>query len=492
VTRTAHDIAHMLIAAGWRRRYLILIPIMIMPFLGLIASILATKVYEARMTILVQEPSRMNPFLNDLSVGTNVKDRVVALNALLHSEHVIGKVLTDIQRVGPTTPPRERAQLVQELSSQLKMQLIGSELVELSMRSPQPASLRPTLEAVSRRVIERLVSPEQEAVVGSENFLADQMKARRAELNKTEDALSDFQEKNAEKMPALYSVSVTRIASLQQKLEEKSIELSAAEALFDETAKRLAGTNPVVGRMEDKIVELTGELANLRSRYTSEHSQVQGAERRLARLQEERQSVLTATKDAWGGDMDRLWNMAAGKEVGGEKSATPLLISQMQRMQEMEARRASLRQEVEQIRHALAETQRAITQFGPIEQQQKRLERSVTSAREIHDTLSKRYEMARVVGALGRFEAPERIKIIDAPADPTRPLSPPHIIFVLISLIAGIGLGVGLATAAELLDPAIRRAADLASAAGLPLIAVIDFLDGTQEERGVLLEARAL
>jgi hypothetical protein len=41
------------------------------------------------MSILIQEPGKLNPFLEDLTVKTNLKDRMEALRALLTSRHVL-------------------------------------------------------------------------------------------------------------------------------------------------------------------------------------------------------------------------------------------------------------------------------------------------------------------------------------------------------------------------------------------------------------------
>ena len=60
------------------------------------------------MTVLVQEPARMNPFLNDISIGTNIKERMPALSALLRSEHILARVLTDIGELEPDADPRAR------------------------------------------------------------------------------------------------------------------------------------------------------------------------------------------------------------------------------------------------------------------------------------------------------------------------------------------------------------------------------------------------
>jgi hypothetical protein len=68
------------------------------------------------------------------------------------------------------------------------------------------------------------------------------------------------------------------------------------------------------------------------------------------------------------------------------------------------------------------------------------------------------------------LNAPGRIKVIDPPTDPvTRSSS--RLKFLAAGLIGSILIGIGLAWAAETLDPAIRYPEQLAKATGLPVLA---------------------
>jgi polysaccharide chain length determinant protein (PEP-CTERM system associated) len=480
VARSARDVFQSILAAGWRRRYAICVPILVMPFLGLAASLVAPKTYEAKMSVLVQEPARMNPFLNDISIGTNVKERMPALSALLRSEHVLGRVLLDLGELDLDADLKTRARAINELARAISVQLTGSELVDLRLRGRAAAGLGRKLEAVGTRFIERLLSPERGALVSSETFLDEQLKRRRADLDVAEYVLSEFRKRNADKLPALLNATIQRLATLAQKREERMMELATAEKLFADLRQRIASTNPVVGRLEEAIVQASSELAALRARYTDEHSDVLAVERKLARLQDERQAILESSAQFQQMDIDRLWNMAAGADTGDDKAAAPLLISQVQRLQDAEARRTTLRQDVDQLTRTIDEIQGSIAQFAPIEQHQKRLERAVEVARELHDSLAKRSEMAKLTGALGRYETPERIKIIDPPADPTGPVTPGRALFILGALIAGIVMGCGLATLLEFIDPTMRRLDDISAATGLAVIATINRIERGQ------------
>lgn len=465
------EVFSLLLAAGWRRRYLIATPILVMPALATLSAILVPKTYEARTTLLVQEPAKLNPFLNDLAVGTNVKDRMPALAALLHSRHVLDKVLVDTKLVDETVSQSRRQDMISLLSQAISVKLTGSDLIEIKIRGKHPDGLYPALKAVSTRFIERLVSPEQGAIVASQSFLETQLEQRRNALATAEAEFSAFKVRNADKLPALYAANVTRLGQLQQKLQEREMELATARAGFDDIRSRIGGANPVIGRLEEEIVRLTGELTGLRARYTDEHSEVQGVERRLRRTQSERATLLEASSSLKTMDLDRLWHIAANMAHGEEgKPQATLLMSQLQRLQDAQARRVTVEKDVEELRRMIAELQRTIGEFAPIEQEQQHLERAITAAREMHDQLLKRSEMARVTGALGRFEAPERIKVIDPPSVPVSPVGPGLLLYLLAGFVGGIAVGIGLAAITEFADQRLRLEQDFSSPSGLPVL----------------------
>jgi polysaccharide chain length determinant protein (PEP-CTERM system associated) len=460
-----------LISAAWRRRHMIVVPIILMPLLGLVSGLLAPKKFEARTTLLVQEPAKLNPFLNDLAVGTNVKDRMPALSALLHSQHVLDKVLMDTGQITTATSPSEREVLIARLSAAITVKLTGSDLIEIKVSGRRPQGLLRSLQSISNRFVERVVSPEQGAIVASQSFLETQLGQRREALAKAEKDYADFKVRHADKLPAIYAANVTRLGQLQQKLQEREMELATAQAGFSDIRQRIAGANPVIGRLEDEIVKLTGELTTLRSRYTDEHSQVQNIERQLKRTQEERRSLLEASSNLKDLDLDRLWNIAANMAGGDEaKQQTTLLMSQMQRLQDAQAKRVTLEKDVDELRRMIGELQTTIGTFAPIEQEQQSHERAIAAAREMFDNLLKRSEMARVTGALGRFEAPERIKVIDPPTEPSAPTGPGLLLFLIGGIVGGIFLGAGMAACAELMDQRLRKEDQFTGGLAIPVL----------------------
>ncbi len=456
---------------AWRRRYLIVIPLLVFPVLAFIAGRMTPKTYEAQATILVQETAKLNPFLNDLAVGPNLKERMPALQTLVHSAHILEGVLIDTGHIKPDTQPSDKAWQISRLSAAITVQLMGNDLVAFRMRGDNGKGMADTLNALSKRFVDRLLAPERSSITDSQIFLQQELDERLTRLNTVQETYAAFKQKNRERLPSLEVTLVTRIVALEQRLSDNRMQLQASKVELGDMRQRLIGTNPVIGRIEEDIMRSTRRLGELRSRYTEQHSSVQGEIRTLHRLEAERESLManaTAMKDA---DIDRLWNLAASSLAPEDGKAPALLVSQMSKLQETNSAFLRLQEETAALEKELDSLHNAIAETGPVMQEQKRLEESIRLAQESYDAIAKRFDNAQITGALGEFEAPERIKIIEAPSDPVVPVTPGSLLFALAGIVAGILAGAGLAGAAEVLDTRLRSRNQFETVTNVPVIA---------------------
>jgi uncharacterized protein involved in exopolysaccharide biosynthesis len=313
------------------------------------------------------------------------------------------------------------------------------------------------------------LSPERSTLASTRQFLADQLGERKAALEAAERELSELRIRYADKLPVLYASNLQRLATMQQQLQERTMQLASARANVEAVKQQMMGSNPIVSRLEESIVQVTSDLAALRARYTSEHSEVQSATRKLERLQAERQTYLGGAQAVESADLERLMSMAAAT-AGDAQKAPPLLVSQVLRLQEARARQATLEKDVETLTKAVNELERSIAEFAPIEQQQSQLEKKIASAREVYQTFTERFDKASTSYALGQFEEPERIKVIDPPQDPTIPITLPKFLFVVMGILAGLALGISLAIIGELLDARVRSNEQFTSLTGVPVL----------------------
>jgi len=455
---------------GWRRRYLIAVPILIVPILALVIGVISPKKFTSYTTILVQEAAKQNPFLEDLAVPTNLKSRMEALKALLHSRHVLAAVAVKQGLISKETPEEDREKVIAKLSKSLKAKLVGDDLIKIVLESDKPEGMRDFLWAVTLHFMKRVVAPQRSSITKSEAFLATEIEKRKKELVAAENNRADYKRKFAGELPTAHPSNVNRLATVRQAIADRRIALEGAIAARDSLKKRLAQTDPVVGRIEEAIVQGLSELAVLRGRYTDSHTKVQAAIRKLNSLQSERVKALRAIREITAEGMERLWNRASSQATAFDAKTQPLLISQLQKLQEADSRVSTLREEMDSLSLELSELERVVAAASVHEQRLIEIEREISVKKKMYDELAQRHQKAQVTGALERSEESERVKIIDPPFTPANPTNPSIIIFLVAGIIGGVSLGIGLALVAELLDTTLWRRDSLSTLVGVPVL----------------------
>ena len=477
MTHLSYRIFYILNGA-WRQRYVITIPILLLPILGLIIGTLAPKRYSAHTSLLVQETAKMNPFLEDLAVSAMVKERMAALETLLHRRHILTAVAEERGMITPQSSDRERDQTIDILSTALSVRMTGKDLIRIDYRAAKPEGMKETLEMVSKHFVEQLLAPERSSLTDSASFLKQHLKQRNNDLDQAETALADFKNENASEMPEHHANNIRRLNQLKQRLAERETELAGATRSLGGIDQQLSKTNPVVGRIEEQIIHIRSELALLKARYTDHHSKVQGTLRKLRRLEEHHQHLLSQKESGFASD--QLWDIAS-IQISSNKLAQPLLVSQLNNLQLARSRVDALEQESTSLRQIITELEQQTTRFGAHEQTLRRLERDLRVKRELYEDLLHRYEMARVTGSLGTFEQEKRIKIIDRPFTPTTPANLPLILFVIAGLFGGIAVGSALAIIMEFADNTIRRRDQAEALSGVPVLSRIPLIPSHPE-----------
>ncbi|MFA0085845.1 GumC family protein [Vibrio sp. 10N.261.51.F12] len=458
-------------SAAWRRRYAIVIPILLMPIIAFAISGVTPLKYKAHTSMLIQETAKMNPFLEDLAVSTMLKDRITALKTLLNSRHVLRSVAFDLGLINDNMRPDDIERIISKIAVSLKVTQLSKDFIKIEHTADRPDGMEALLESVSIHFIEELLAPERSSIRDSSEFLAIHIDKRKKELNEAELALADYYNRFSSSTPEMQNENLSRLASLRQTLAEKEAELSGVEKSLGTLDQQLSKTNPIVGRIEEQIIETRSALTLLKAKYTSNHSAVQAKNRELQRLEQERTLLLNSEQSSL--DSEQLWGIASASSGNDRTNLQPLLITQLHSLQLVRGKYESLKQETASLTTMIDDLTSTSQTYGSNAKQLLELTRDVGLKRQLYDELVQRYEMAQLTGSLSVFEQNKRVKIIDRPFTPSVPTNLPTFFFILAGIIGGIALGVGTAILLELFDTTIRTKQQLKQVSGLSIVTAI-------------------
>lgn len=463
-----------ILAGAWRRRYTIVIPILILPLFAALISVLSPKNYTSHTSMLLQETAKLNPFLEDLAISAMLKERINSLKILLHSRHILGSVATEQGLVDASTSPQKRDQIIAQLSQALSINMLGKDLIRIDYRSSEAQGMKSMLSVVSAHFIEQVLAPERSSMTDSSKFLAMHLNSRQLDLDRAETAMATFKDKYAQELPELYLTNVSRLSQMKQRLAEKKAEMAGATRSLGSINQQLSKTNPVLGLIEQKIVRLQGELALLRARYTEQHSKVISANKKLQRLELERQQLLANANDAI--SIDQLWAIGSNYQITSDPKKQPLLISQLEAMQQTSGKVEGLEEEVKSLHAMINLLERQLSTYGANASELSKLQREVMVKRDLYDDILLRFEKANITASLSVFEQDKRIKIIDSPFTPSTPSNKSLILFIISGIVGGILLGCGLAIVQELSDTSIYRRIQLEALSDAPVLTRIPYV----------------
>ena len=144
--------------ASWRRRYLLLTPVLAMLPLSLAAALVLPRSYETSALLLLQESARNNPFASELVSPEVIQQKVPGLEALLKSEQVLAPAIRSMQAAGLRKQENDLPAAIQNLRRSLSVELIGTDFLAIRLSGPKSQGLGQELSIVLSNFLEALLS----------------------------------------------------------------------------------------------------------------------------------------------------------------------------------------------------------------------------------------------------------------------------------------------------------------------------------------------
>jgi uncharacterized protein involved in exopolysaccharide biosynthesis len=414
---------------------LVFLPLIIVPFVVILLSMNVEKQYANHATILIEESSLLNPYLDKLEFSFELSKRIDALRTLVLSRKSLNEIINEVEYFKKPKSPDEINKLQKDLERSVSISLVGDELVYINFKWNERDQMKEILSLLVEKFIEKLLAPTKASLDSSELFFKKQLLEIRKELEGAEDKLAKFKRENRDTLPELLNINQGTLTSLEQKKQEKSIELSGAKAGLKTLKLQLSKTNPIMGKIEEQIIELELEIETLRAKYTDNHSILQIKIKKINKLKERKKELKTNNTKM---NIDSLWQIANTLPFGANKNKGALLLSQLINLEKSNNNLAQLENEIKMITEQIAVISKRLSSSSEIDKSLRQLQRDYKVKQDLYSKMLERYEMSKVTGKLVKYEGPDKVKTIERAYSPTTPINNSIIINSIIGIFLGI------------------------------------------------------
>lgn len=251
------------------------------------------------------------------------------------------------------------------------------------------------------------------------------------------------------------SIVADNLASLNMALNEATTDRIEAEARY-----RQAGAggrsvqalgNSAINNLRELRATLSSEYEELMVRFQPDYPKALAIQSRIVELDE-----------------------AIGRE---EARVAGAVRAEFQQAQERER---SLEQRVSSLKDDFLDLRKRSIQYNIFQQE-------VDTNRALYDGLLQRFKEIGVAAGIGV----NNVAIVDTANLPEKPSSPRLLLNLLVSLLAGLGLGAALAIALEQLDEAVSDPSELERTLGLPLLGSVPKVEDGTSPRDALVDRKS-
>jgi polysaccharide biosynthesis transport protein len=433
-----------------RERWLvILVPAILCFVAGVAAAFVLPTVYRSTATLLVESPQLPEDVLGVQGVDV-VDQRIAKFRQQVLSRPKLIELMQKHRLYPDERASKSLSEVIEDMRGATKIQAVAAEIqrsgsgrsstIAFSLSFDYKAASQ--AQAVAQDMVEQVLlldaTTNTEQAESTVRFLSEQATALQAQIS---DAEAQIEAIKAQNGLALSNPGMLAMAGPNGGFDVQIIALQRDNALL--RAQRAA--RQTAAERDPMVAAAEAELAAAQARYSEDHPDIMIVRRRLAEAQR-----LAASNQA----------KRPSDTIDEQIEANNAQIGVLQSMKAQELNRLS--------------TAQSAMALGPVVQQR------IAQEQQKLDLLNEQYERvaSRLLQAQGSARAEseqkgERLTVIDPPVVPEEPESPNRPLLIAGGAAAGLGLGLFLALAAELLIKPIRDMADIRMVTGaMPLVAI--------------------
>lgn len=339
-----------------------------------------------------------------------------------------------------------------------------SRLVDIRFTSPSPALSAKVANAYADNFIQTNLERKIQATSYGRDLLQRQLAQAKERLDETQRQLVQYAsaqriinlpgQPTAQGGTSERSLVADELQALNNSLSQATADRIQAEALYREQGRAGASgdalRNQAINSLRQRRAELSADYQRLMTQFEPGYAPARAIQAQVDQLDKS-----IAREEA----------RVTGSTEANFRQAT--------------LREQELRARVEKLKSSFLDLRTRSIQYNIYQQE-------VDTSRALYDALLQRYKEIGVAGGVGI----NNVVIVDPAVNPETPSSPRILLNLILSLIAGVGIGSLLVFAFDQLDEAITDPAEVERRLGLPLLGTVPKIDDI-EPRVALLDRKS-
>lgn len=511
---------HDYLAIGLRRKWYILIPLVVCALGSFGVYKYLPKVYRSTTLILVQ-PQRVPEAYVRPTVTETVASRLNTIGQEILSRTRLEQVIHEFNLFPELRNKVPMEGLVETMRRSIEVKVQGTPRTDrdqnsfsISHEGREPRTVMMVTNKLASLFIEENLKVRELRAEGTSEFIVKELGAVEEQLKKKEADIRLFRERNMGQLPQQLDANLRILERLQQQIKTTSENIRAAQdrnIVIQNQIEMLKKREPLqtarevrrdpatgierlpVERVPDDplVVQLNAlkrDLNNARSRYKETHPDVVDLKKKITNLEPRVKEILEhqdAEREA------RAKEVRARQEgVVVENLPPPAPDPETQRLltqyteqynaAALEAKR--LREEETDLKSQINLYQRRIEETPRREEELTLLTRDYDLMKANYQSLLDKKIQSQMAENLERKQQGEQFKILDPARIPVTPIRPDRNRILLIGLAIGLALGVGLTWLKETMDRSFKTVSEVESELGLPVLAAIPNLKKEQKK----------
>ena len=459
-----------------RRKWWIILPF-VLSILGSIVYLKVTpKIYRANTLILVQPQKVPVSYVNP-TVTESVQSRLRTISQQIYSRTNLEKIIRNFNIIKRKIVAKEQSISVPVdfLRRKIKVNVRkGGQSFAISFEWHDPKIAADVTNAITSQFIEENLKVREAMAMGTTDFLENEVNKLKEELENREKSVEEFKRKYMGMLPDQLQANINILGQLKEQLGNVEIKTrnEQEKTMFLQRQMELTDSDKLPISGSKRLKHLSTKLESLRARYTEKHPDVIVLKRAISALATE----LRAVQNDKDNDKD------ASETAKETKPLFNDLVTQGGALQR-ELKQANKNidiytAEAEKIKKRISLYRERIERTPEVGLELIKLTRDFKAIRNRYDSLLKKNLDAQLAEQLERRQKGEQFKVIDPAIIPEKPVKPDVKRVMLIALMAGLGIGCGLAYLREMMDGSFYSTEDLEGFLGAKVLVSIPFVKG--------------